>query len=66
MDYNVIRCPRCGSVHLKAQYNYGKDKRTQRAIFRGIIPFIRTLIQERNEASAYWVCESCGNTFRMM
>lgn len=80
MENKVIRCPRCGSVHLEPRYN--KKKHTWRAVYeRGHSDSLlqsayewamakagieTRMARDRNAPSAFWICQVCGEEFPML
>lgn len=65
-DYNVVRCPICGSINLQACYDDSANKRVEKSgLLFGWIGLLVSLKKNKNTTSTFWECQSCGHIFPM-
>ncbi|MCQ2565798.1 MAG: hypothetical protein MJ194_02995 [Clostridia bacterium] len=63
---SVIRCPVCGSVNLTAYYdNQASKKIAKGGLMFGVLGLIVSFVKNKNAASTFWECQSCGHRFLM-
>lgn len=65
-QYQITRCPMCGSPNLMGIYDDRANKQlTKGALWFGLVGLIVSAFRTRNATSAYWECQNCGHIFRM-
>ncbi|MBP3469718.1 MAG: zinc-ribbon domain-containing protein [Lachnospiraceae bacterium] len=58
-----IKCPKCGSTNLQAiSDTHGKGASFWKLCFCGLLGLCGT---GKTKTEHYWVCQSCGNKFKM-
>ena len=61
--YNGVKCPRCGGNNLQAiSDTHGKGASFWKLCCCGILGLCGT---GKTKTEHYWVCQSCGNKFKM-
>lgn len=65
-NHNIIQCPACGSMNLKAMYDQSKEGSPLKSFLKGgLVGLAFHASKSKKTVSAYWVCQQCGNTFPM-
>ena len=62
-DGPSVKCPKCGSSNLQAiSDTHGKGASFWKLCFCGLLGLCGT---GKTQTEHYWVCQSCGNKFKM-
>jgi len=65
-EETIIRCPKCGSVHLTGVYQKASGKKAlAKSLLLGWIGMIWSLFDACKKEKNYWKCLNCGYQFEM-
>lgn len=65
-NHNIIQCPVCGSMNLKAMYDQSKEGGPLKSFLKGgLVGLAFYASGSEKTVSTYWACQRCGNTFPM-